>query len=245
MAARLRGRDVGAELWIRRGRPPGDNLHDWYEAEHLIKERSERGAQRNGEWLAAYLWHLYGRPVGRDLEFWPLDGISHSSKEKPPYGPIELTPEQLEREVLRLFQASVWGELRQLSVENHAILHGADGDYDIDVTVRFEAFGAKSLVLVECEHHKLPIRRDIIQVLADRIRSTGIDKAIAFATNGFQREAVEYAALRRHRARADGSVSTAGLGHRSSHVSSYPRRSLRRTRYCASADRCTACHLRS
>jgi restriction system protein len=38
-----------------------------------------------------------------------------------------------------------------------------------------------------------PVEREDVQVLADKLRAVGAQKAILFATNGFQRGALEYA----------------------------------------------------
>lgn len=63
-------------------------------------------------------------------------------------------------------------------------LPAADGRYEIDATARFRALGVDFLVLVECKDHVRPIEREDVQILADRKRATGAQKAIFFATNG-------------------------------------------------------------
>ncbi len=71
---------------------------------------------------------------------------------------------------------------------------GVDGEYTFDVTVRFTAIqGAQFLVLVECKKHKNPIKREVVQVLHDRLRSVGGHKGCVVATTQFQSGAVEYA----------------------------------------------------
>jgi restriction system protein len=77
-------------------------------------------------------------------------------------------------------------------IEHRPSLQAPDGRYEIDATVRFRALGVDFLVLVECKDHVRPIERDVVQVLADRKRTTGAQKAILFSTNGFQRGAIEY-----------------------------------------------------
>ena len=78
-------------------------------------------------------------------------------------------------------------------VEHRELLQAPDGRYEIDVTARFRALGVNFLVLVECKDHVRPIEREAVQILADRKRATGAQKAILFSTNGFQRGAIEYA----------------------------------------------------
>jgi restriction system protein len=63
----------------------------------------------------------------------------------------------------------------------------------IDVTARFTALDTNFLVLIECKHHKHPIKRDVIQVLRDRLESIGAQKGMVFSTVRFQSGAVEYA----------------------------------------------------
>ena len=48
-------------------------------------------------------------------------------------------------------------------------------------------------VLIECKHHRTPIKREVIQVLNDRIKSLGAQKGILFSTSKFQSGCIEYA----------------------------------------------------
>lgn len=77
--------------------------------------------------------------------------------------------------------------------EHQEVVQGLDGEYEIDVTVRFSAFGMDFLVLIECKHHKNRIKRDVLQVLQSRVASVGAQKGIVFSTAGFQSGAIEYA----------------------------------------------------
>ncbi|WP_420917089.1 restriction endonuclease [Pseudomonas mosselii] len=77
--------------------------------------------------------------------------------------------------------------------EHQEVGQGLDGEYEIDVTVRFSAFGTGFLVLIECKHHKNRIKRDVLQVLQSRVASVGTQKGIVFSTAGFQSGAIEYA----------------------------------------------------
>jgi len=106
--------------------------------------------------------------------------------------PVELSPEQFEMEVKRILDTA-GARLDSFRATHRQVLSGAEGDYEIDVAVRFEAMGAEFLVLVECKHQKSPVKRQVIQVLADRIRSVGAHKGIVFATAPFQSGALEYA----------------------------------------------------
>lgn len=85
-------------------------------------------------------------------------------------------------------------DLDSFDAKHREKLPGSDGVYEIDISVRFNALDANFLVLIECKHQKDPIKRDIVQILHDRIRSTGAHKGIVFSTSSFQSGAVEYAA---------------------------------------------------
>lgn len=78
--------------------------------------------------------------------------------------PTELTPEQFEREVQKQITEMGVG-LSEFEVRRLEKISAADGVYEIDVTARFDALGANFLVLIECKHHKNPIKRDVVQVL--------------------------------------------------------------------------------
>ena len=85
--------------------------------------------------------------------------------------------------------------LEDFRVEHREMLCTPDGRYEIDATARFRALGVDFLILVECKDHLRPVEREDVQVLADKKRAIGAQKAIFFATNGFQRGAIEYAKI--------------------------------------------------
>lgn len=109
------------------------------------------------------------------------------------YDPVILTPEQFEIEVEKLLIKLGSGRLAEFKINRLESLQGSDGEYEIDITVRFEALGGSFLVLVECKHYKSPIKRELIQILHDRLRAVGAQKGMLFATTRFQRGAIEYA----------------------------------------------------
>jgi len=74
------------------------------------------------------------------------------------------------------------------------VLGGSDGEYEIDVVVRFSALGgAEFTVLCECKKHNHPIKRELVQVLHSKLQSVGAHKAILVATSPFQSGAIEFA----------------------------------------------------
>ncbi len=111
--------------------------------------------------------------------------------------PGDITPKEFEETVKRWFEhfAEKLKSFEATHLESHT---GVDGEYEIDVTVRFTAFGgAEFLVLCECKKHKNPIERGFVQILNDKKRSMNAHKAIMVATAPFQSGAEEYAAANR------------------------------------------------
>ena len=103
-----------------------------------------------------------------------------------------ITPEEYEAGVEEVIRE--WGMgLTEFQVKRREVLTGTDGEYEIDVSARFEALGVNFLVLAECKHYKNPIKREVVQILHDRLRSVGGHKGIIFATSSFQSGAIEYA----------------------------------------------------
>lgn len=111
------------------------------------------------------------------------------------YESVTLTPKQFEIEVEKLLIKLGNDKLAEFRTDRLETLKGTDGEYEFDVTVRFKALGSNFLVLVECKHHKYPIKRDVVQVLHDRLRAVGAQKGLIFATTKFQKGAIEYAKL--------------------------------------------------
>ncbi len=99
------------------------------------------------------------------------------------------------------FERLVVDHLREASrnqpdfrLEQQEKVRTPDGQYRIDVTVRFSQLdGAQFLVLVECKDHARPVEREDVQVLESKKRAAEASKAMLFSTNGFQQGAIEYA----------------------------------------------------
>jgi restriction system protein len=106
--------------------------------------------------------------------------------------PISLSPEAFEREVKNLLDAA-GSTLLGFESKHRAKVTGVDGTYEIDILARFPALGVEFKVLIECKHQREPVKREVVQVLNDRIRSVGAQKGLLVATTRFQRGAIEYA----------------------------------------------------
>ncbi len=106
--------------------------------------------------------------------------------------PLNLTPREYEVAVKGILDGAGLN-LTEFSSEHLERVAGVDGSYVIDVTARFEALGAKFLVLVECKHERRKVERQDVQILRDKLRSTGAQKGMLFSISGFQDGAIEYA----------------------------------------------------
>ena len=104
-----------------------------------------------------------------------------------------LSAAQFEAQVENILRGSGIG-LSDFKVQRLEKIHAADGVYEIDLTARFKALG-DILVLIECKHHKNPIKREVVQILFDRLRAVGAQKGIIFSSVRFQKGAVEFARL--------------------------------------------------
>ena len=108
------------------------------------------------------------------------------------YPAADITPSEFEQFVVELLE-SVGPRVEALEVTLHDKIQGADGLYDFDATVRFGFGGMRFLVLVEAKCHNHPIKRELVQVLHDKVRSVGAHKAAMIATAPYQSGALEYA----------------------------------------------------
>lgn len=110
--------------------------------------------------------------------------------------PVDITPEQFERQVYDWLKASTDG-LKSFTLTRSSKLEGDSGEYEIDVMAEFEIFdGALIKVLVECKRYKNPVKRDAIMILESKIRDSATHKGMMFSTSGFQKGAIEYAQSR-------------------------------------------------
>lgn len=105
---------------------------------------------------------------------------------------LRVSPEQFEEMVVRYLRRRK-GYLHEFEVQRRARISGPDGEFEIDAVASFAALGAQFVVIIECKHHRNPIKRELVQVLRDKVRSVSAQKGMLFSTSGFQRGAVEYA----------------------------------------------------
>ncbi len=108
------------------------------------------------------------------------------------YPSADITPAQFEQFVSDTFQ-SVRTIVNDLKVTLHDKIVGVDGEYDFDATIRFSMGGMNFLTLIEAKRHKNPIKRELVQVLNDKLRSVGAQKGVMISTAPYQSGALEYA----------------------------------------------------
>jgi restriction system protein len=109
------------------------------------------------------------------------------------YPPLNLTPEEFELFVKRTLDATGIG-LHDYQSEHRETLTATDGEYEIDIVVKFTALGGASFItLVECKNWKNRVKRTTVQELLGKIQSTGAHKGIIFTTSEYQSGAVSFA----------------------------------------------------
>lgn len=107
----------------------------------------------------------------------------------------DMTPDEFEELTARLVE-EVMGAADAFTIERHTILEADDGTYDIDAAITFDVGGFAFLVLVEAKRHKDPIKRELVAVLHQKLRSTGAHEGLLASASGFQSGAITFA--RRH-----------------------------------------------
>ena len=109
------------------------------------------------------------------------------------YPAADITPLQFEEFVVELLNSmGAFAGIRPV-VTLHEKIQGVDGEYDFDATARFDWGGMHFLVLAEAKLHKNPIKRELVQVLHDKLGSVGAQKAVMFSTAPYQQGALTYA----------------------------------------------------
>jgi hypothetical protein len=109
------------------------------------------------------------------------------------YPSPDITPEQFEHYVADELLRSAGSEVDGLKVTVHEKIAGPDGTYDFDATLRFNVGGMSFLTLVEAKLHKNPIKRQLVQVLYQKVQSVGAHKGVMISTAPYQVGALTFA----------------------------------------------------
>lgn len=104
-----------------------------------------------------------------------------------------ITPAEFEEFVAERLLGSAAPHVSGLSVTLHEKVAGSDGTYDLDATVRYRFAGMDFLVVVEAKHHRNPIKRELVQVLHQKVQSVGAHKGVMVSTAAYQSGAVAFA----------------------------------------------------
>ncbi|HKO20914.1 MAG TPA: restriction endonuclease [Acidobacteriaceae bacterium] len=110
--------------------------------------------------------------------------------------PADITPSEFETFVTKMF-SSASSIVNKLKVTQHEKIVGTDGTYDFDCTVRYEFMNVEFLVLVEAKLHSNPIKRELVQVLYQKLLSVGAHKAVMVSTAPYQQGALTFAKTHR------------------------------------------------
>ena len=93
---------------------------------------------------------------------------------------LKITATEFER-LVRDWILKQGGELTSLEVTHDVKVEAHDSTYQIDVLAKFQAFaGADFAVLIECKKYRSAVKRELVQVLHNKVMSIGAHKGILF-----------------------------------------------------------------
>ena len=104
----------------------------------------------------------------------------------------KITPKEYELEVKRYLEQFA-GNVQSFQATHRETHSSKDGDFEIDITVRFRALEIDWLTVIECKCYTSPVERKVVMELHAKKNALNADKAMLFATSSFQSGAIEYA----------------------------------------------------
>ena len=104
----------------------------------------------------------------------------------------KITPTEYELEVKRYLE-QCGCDIQSFQATHQEIHTSAEGDFEIDITVRFRALEVDWLTLIECKYYSSPVERKVVMELKAKKDTLRADKAMLFAASSFQTGAIEYA----------------------------------------------------
>lgn len=107
---------------------------------------------------------------------------------------MNISPEEYEQYVKDWFDGLGY-KLKSYSSKLNNKLIADDGKYEIDIDITYEALGVEFHVLIECKRYSSNIKRELVQLLHQKIQSLGAHKGILCSTSDFQKGALEYARI--------------------------------------------------
>lgn len=107
---------------------------------------------------------------------------------------VELNSTEFEKYCLEIIREYAEEEkLKNFHIEHNKKIQTHDGIYQIDIYAEFTVLNVQMRVLIECKKYTKPVGRDKVEVLANRLQSSGAQKGILISTSGFQSGATRYA----------------------------------------------------
>lgn len=107
---------------------------------------------------------------------------------------MNISPEDYELYVKDWFDGLGY-KLKSYSSKLNNKLIADDGKYEIDIDITYEALDVEIHVLIECKRYSSNIKRELVQLLHQKIQSLGAHKGILCSTSDFQKGALEYAKI--------------------------------------------------
>jgi len=107
---------------------------------------------------------------------------------------MNIAPEEYERYVKDWFDGLGY-PLNHYQSKHRNIIRVPDGDYEIDIDITYEVLGVTFRILVECKKYSSKIKREVVQLLHQKIQTIGAHKGVICSTSGFQNGALKYAKM--------------------------------------------------
>ncbi|GBF18219.1 mrr restriction system protein [Arenibacter sp. NBRC 103722] len=104
----------------------------------------------------------------------------------------DISPTEFEK-LIYDYLSNLGKDLNSFQSTHNLLIEKPDGNYQIDVYAEFNVFGGQIKVLIECKKYKNSVKREIVQLLYDKLRATGAHKGMIFSTSGFQSGAIKFA----------------------------------------------------
>ena len=105
---------------------------------------------------------------------------------------MEISPKEFEKYVKDWFDGLGF-QLKNYNSKLNNKIDSFDGTYEIDIDITYEALGVEIHVLIECKKYSSNIKRELVQILHQKIQSIGAHKGILCSTSNFQKGALQYA----------------------------------------------------
>ena len=104
---------------------------------------------------------------------------------------IDLSPKEYEDFVKEWFDEE-FGVMNEYESKVRTKEKAHDGEFEIDIKIKFRLSGFDFVLLVECKKHKNSIKREVAQILHQKMQSLGAQKAVICSTSDFQSGTLEY-----------------------------------------------------